>query len=342
MKTIIVHHRSSHHAKNSGYSRLIDFLPEATKVTGAVNFPYRLAKLIGGCSNQKAGMYDSSSVLKEFQLYKELKKDTDLQKVVHYLNAERDIRYVVKNGNRFKNTFYYGTFHKPPTILKEQITQNKYLKNLNGAIAVGVNQVEFLKNWLEKENVQFIPHGVDTQFFIPDTAKRNPNTLLFVGQHLRDFEAFNYCIPKIAAKVKDLTVNVILKKEYFKFIDSHSSINLLSNIDDEQLKNQYQKASALFLPLKDSTACNSILEALACGIPIVTTDVGGNSGYLNTTNNILAPKGDHSYLIEATIALLNNEGKQAQLQKASREKALEFDWEVVAKQIATFYKQQIK
>lgn len=342
MKTIIVHHRSSHHAQNSGYSRLIDFLPEAKTIFGTSRLPYRIAKVIGDYSNQKAGLYNSSSVLKEMELYQELRKDKISNKVIHYLNAERDIRFLLKKKNYFSNSTFFGTFHKPPTVLKDLIVDTRYIKKLDGVIAVGNNQVEFLKNWLEIENVKYVPHGVDTKFFTSAAIKDTPPTLLFVGQHLRDFEALNFCVPKIVDKVKGLKVNVILKKEYFKFINPHPSINLLSNINDEQLKKYYQEASVLFLPLKDSTACNSILEAMACGLPIITTDVGGNSEYLSATNNILAPYQDYDYLIEATIDLLSDENKRYILQKTSREKVLAYDWEEVAKQMGNFYNQQNK
>lgn len=34
MTLIIIHHRSSHHARNSGYARLVDYFPEAKVIYG--------------------------------------------------------------------------------------------------------------------------------------------------------------------------------------------------------------------------------------------------------------------------------------------------------------------
>ena len=75
MKKIIVHHRSSHHAANSGYARIIDFIPKVAVVNGSIKFPYRVAKFISSNTNQAAGNYDSSSVLKEIELFKHLSKN---------------------------------------------------------------------------------------------------------------------------------------------------------------------------------------------------------------------------------------------------------------------------
>jgi len=335
MKPIIIHHRSVHHASNSGYSRLIDYLSEVNLISGNVKFPHKLAKFISKNTNQNASDYDSLSVLKEIELFKHLLKSE--QQLVHYLNAERDIRHIVNYKNRFKNVSFCGTFHKPPLILQNQIKDNSYLKKLDGAIAVGENQVEFLKNWLKNENVTYIPHGVDTNFFVPNKSKKKNNTIMFVGQHLRDFKLFNTCIPIIAEKISDLKINVVIRKEYVKQIESHSAINIFSGINDFELRSLYQESSLLFLPLKDVTACNSILEALACGLPIVTTDVGGNSSYLNGTKNILAPP-DKDFTISAIINLLNNENKLIQIGESSREHSLNFDWSLIVKQIELFYK----
>jgi len=337
LNKFIVHHRSSHHAQNSGYARLLDFI-EATQVpSGKKVLPYRLAKLISSTVKQTTGLYDTNSVLKDVELYQILKKRKNLHNVVHYLNGERDVRYAINSTKSYRNTSFCATFHKPQEILKDTIVDNTYLQKLMGAIAVGANQVGFLKNWLNIENVKYIPHGVDTTFFTQDVTKRKRNSLLFVGQHLRDFEALNYCIPKIAERVKNLRINVVLRKDFINKVKPHSSISIHSGINDNQLKRFYQEASVLFLPMKNVTACNSILEALASGTPIITTNVGGNSEYLNGTSNILAPMNDLDYLIEATVTILNNESRMLAMSSSSRLKSKEFEWRKIAKEVSGFY-----
>lgn len=53
-------------------------------------------------------------------------------------------------------------------------------------------------------------------------------------------------------------------------------------ISNEQLLYLYNNSRLLFLPLKDSTANNSLLEALACGVPVVATDLPGIKDYTNS------------------------------------------------------------
>ncbi len=337
MNPIIIHHRSSHHAKNSGYARLLDFIDATQIPSGKKVLPYRVAKLIGGIVKQNAGLYDTTSVLKDVELYKTFKKSKKKHTVVHYLNAERDVRYTISKSKNYKDTSFCATFHKPQEILTATITDNRYLRKLNGAIAVGANQVDFLKNWLDIDNVQYIPHGVDSTFFKEDYTKRKENNLLFVGQHLRDFDALNYCIPKIAERVENFTIHIVLRKDFSKYIIPHPSISIHSGINDVQLKAFYQEATALFLPLKNVTACNSILEAMACGVPIITTAVGGNLEYLKNTRSILAPINAYDSLIEKTIDLLKDESKIERMSKASLMRSADYDWSVISKKVLSFY-----
>jgi len=239
---------------------------------------------------------------------------------------------------KFPNTKFCATFHKPPEILKQAIPNPVILQQLDGAIAVGANQVEFLKKWLQIENVAYILHGVDTNFFVPDSSQKKQNTLLFVGQHLRNFDTFNKTVPKLAENIPDLKVNVVIHPAYKNKIKPHNSITVLTNIKDDALRELYQKATLLYLPLLDSTACNSILEAMACGLPIVTSRVGGNMAYLEGTSNVLIEPKNLERFVRETTALLNDKQGLIKKEKLSRQKAEELDWKNVANNISEFYK----
>lgn len=336
MNVFLIHHRSKHHAANSGYGRLVDFM-EAKVIYGTPKFPYRLAKIFAGFHSKAKGNYNAGSVFKAIELYQFLKKNKGEKNIVHFLNGERDIRHLGFFKRRFPNTKFVATFHKPPEILKQTIPNPEALQKLDAAIAVGINQVDFLKDWLQLDKVAYIPHGVDTDFFSPDPTVKKKNTLLFVGQHLRDFDTFNKTVPTLAEKVKDLKVNVVIHPAYAHKILPHKCINMYTNVGDEQLRNFYQEAALLFLPLLDSTACNSILEAMACGLPIVTSDVGGNRDYLKGTENILVSPDNHEEFIEHTISFLNRIKVYSGKGKGLRQKLRELHWENISIVIKDYY-----
>lgn len=336
MKKIIVQHKSPHHSGYSGYAQLINYLGDVEVVSGTSFVPQRLAKFIKNSTPQGFGLYESSSVHKNVQLLqKQLFSNEKM--LVHYLNGERDIRQAINwSTNRVKSV---ATFHKPEAVLRKTITNTKYLQKLDGAIAVGSNQVNFLKEWLQNDNVVYIPHGVATTFFTPDFSKRKENSILFVGQHLRDFEALNYAIPRLIEKIPNIEINIVLKKEFQRKIESKkSNVKVFSGVNDNLLREMYQSASLLFLPLRDVTACNSILEAMACGLPIITTDLEGNRGYgLNDTNSGLISKDNNSDLIDTVISVLKDESLIKQYSNNLVINAQQFEWQKITKQVQDFY-----
>jgi glycosyltransferase involved in cell wall biosynthesis len=337
---IFIHHRSSHHSNYSGYSQLLNHI-NGRIIKGKPLIPYRLGKIISQRLNNGAGIYDTNSLYKELELFFHLLRARHKKIIIHYLNAERDIRYNVRFHKKDNNTKFIGTFHKPPDILKKQITNVQYLKSLQGVIAVGPNQVNFLKEWLNISNVQFIPHGVDTNFFVP--GPNNPDSsdhkirLLFVGQHMRDFDALNYSIPRIKSIYPNCEIQAVFRKEYAKYLDKPSQVNIYHGISNEKLRSLYQEATLLFLPLIDSTACNSILEALAAGLPILTSDVGGNDGYIDDSCAIQVAPHRYRDLLDAAIMLIRKEQLRHTMKLQARRKALNFSWEKISHSIQTFY-----
>ena len=337
MQINTVNHRSSHHAKNSGYDRLVDYIKSNQISSKQTVLPYKIAKKIAKFHNQDYGIYDSQSVYKDLELFKTLMRSSSEKNITHYLHAERDINYAVKYFSKRKDFKFVGTFHKPPEILKKQIKNPSCLKKLDGAIAVGVNQVEFLKEWLGIDNIEYIPHGVDTRFFTPFLEEKQGSEIIFVGQHLRDFETLNICIPRIAKHINDLKVNVVIRKDFNHLIAHHKSIQIHNGISDVALKNLYLKSKFLLLPVFNATACNSILEAMASGLAIITNNVGGIPEYLNGTKNRLISQGDISGFVEDSITLLTNKTRYLELGESSFFKSKAYDWTRISKKINSFY-----
>lgn len=336
MNKFLVNHRSPHHGNNSGYDLLTEYI-DARIIPGPKYLPLKLTKFIISKVSQDAGIYNSVSVLKDWELLKYSFGKLSQKGVVHYLAAERDIRFAASYLSKFKNIKLCGTFHKPNEILKNSIPDLRYIEKLNGAIAVGINQVEFLKEWIGTDNIQYIPHGVDTSFFVPDSSHKKIDTLLFVGQHLRDFDAFNYAIPRLIEKKPGLKFQVVLRQDAAYQIKPHHAIEILSGVDDLMLRKLYQEATALFLPLKDATACNALLEAISSGLPVISTFNEGSNGYLNGESAILVPSNDLISLVDETLRLLNNQDKLNAMGLAAREQSLAYDWRKIAYETCAFY-----
>src|SRR5207302_1249221 len=105
-------------------------------------------------------------------------------------------------------------------------------------------------------------------------------TCLFVGSWLRDVDTMAEVVRALAPR-REIAFQLVSTDERLTRLANLPGVTLRSGLTDEELLDAYRAADLLALPLLDSTANNTLLEALACGLPIVTSAVGGVSDYVD-------------------------------------------------------------
>ena len=256
----------------------------------------------------------------------------------HFLNAENDFFYTGLWSRRFR-WHTIGTFHFPPSSFGAILPKPSALRRLDAAICVSRSQVSSVKELLGHDRVWFIPLGVDTDFFCPDAASEAPidRVCLFVGIHLRDFETLGRVATELSRRRATAKVVVIVPARYATEIRPHPCLEIHTGVSDTDLRDWYRRAALLLLPVKDATATSAILEAMACGTPIVTNDVGGTPDYVSAECGFLCPVGDAEAMTAAAIQLLDDEDLNARMRAGARRRAQEFSWPIVAQSIARIY-----
>ena len=93
---------------------------------------------------------------------------------------------------------------------------------------------------------------------------------------------------------------------------------------------EYYNASDIYVStsLSDGTSV-AMLEAMACGLPVVVSDVPSNYEWIdNGINGYIITRKDSSVLAERIIKLLNNENLQQEMGQRNLQIAKErADWE---------------
>jgi glycosyltransferase involved in cell wall biosynthesis len=112
--------------------------------------------------------------------------------------------------------------------------------------------------------------------------------------------------------------------------------------DRDRMRHLHMSASVYVQPSTFEGLPASILEAMACGTPVVYSDIPGARHLISPQEGFLTPPGDAQKLAEAILTLLSDETRRAQMGMACREKVLaNYTWEVVSQRIRAVYEEAI-
>ena len=107
-------------------------------------------------------------------------------------------------------------------------------------------------------------------------------------------------------------------------------------VKHEDLVTYLCAADAFVLPTLHEGCCNAIIEAMACGLPIVSSDLSFNWDVLDDTNSILVDPKNSVQVAEAIVALRDDKQKRKELAEGALEKAKKLTIGERAKKIIEF------
>jgi glycosyltransferase involved in cell wall biosynthesis len=132
-----------------------------------------------------------------------------------------------------------------------------------------------------------LPNGVDLGRFRPAPQAPEPRRLLFVGSfsHLPNLMAVAFFLDQVWPRLRDVRLHIIAGARHEYFLDYHGSqvkvrldqpgVEVEGFVSD--VRGAYQRAAIVVAPLVVSAGTNlKILEAMACGRPVVATPAGVN------------------------------------------------------------------
>ncbi|MBN2120510.1 MAG: glycosyltransferase family 4 protein, partial [Candidatus Omnitrophica bacterium] len=330
-KVNFISFKMKHHSNHSGYDRLVHFISGNGSGSIKSNVPWALSRLVPSRVKEAIKAASGVSWYSRHHLINELKAGLKLfsfkNEVFHFLYGEDSYCYLGFLPRR-KNKKIVCTYHQPPDYFETVIRKKNHLRKLDAIIALSKAQYDYFKSLIGRDKVFLLPHGVDTDFFVPsqNTGQNGALRCLFVGQWLRDFMTLKRVIQTLNFTDKDVRFDIVTTQEYKTYFNALGNVSVYSGITDKELLGLYQKATVLVMPLLDCTANNSILEALACGLPVVATDVGGVRQYLDETCGILVSKKDPKAMADEVIELFENKPLRKAMSEKAREKALSFSW----------------
>lgn len=208
-----------------------------------------------------------------------------------------------------------ATLHHPPAQIERWPRAHEDLRRVRSAIVLYQRDLDFFEHHVGRGRVAFVHHGVDTTFFTPGQVpnERRPR-LLYIGINGRDTDMLQRVVRRLVRTHPDVQIDVLIPNPrhkprlLFKLTGlwHHPSVTLRWGVGDKALRELYQSSDLLLLPLRFAGACNAIVESLASGLPVVTTDVGGVRDYGAGSIYPVVPAGDDTAMVELIDRYLTN------------------------------------
>ena len=169
------------------------------------------------------------------------------------------------------------------------VSNSQYLRNL-------------AKNTCAKTNIQVIYNGVDSHRFYPGKrSKRIELNFMFVGRLIERkgliylLEAFKRLCAKHPGSRLQIVGSGPLQKKMKYFCRENNiteRVRFVGGVPHAEMRTIYQQADVLVLPSLSESLSNAALEAMACGLGLITTDTGV-AEILRNNGIVVAPKSIH-------------------------------------------------
>jgi len=165
------------------------------------------------------------------------------------------------------------------------------------AISRWIKNTAYNSDILKSQKIKLIHNGVNIQTFKP--GKKKKNNILFIAANIdnlrKGFDLFIEVIRELSTRKISITVVGRNSTKVAKKLPEHLHIQTIEFMDnDKQLKELYSQANLLAFTSREEVFGKTITEAMACGTPTVSFDIGGPSeiikhketGYLVQPYNI--------------------------------------------------------
>lgn len=202
------------------------------------------------------------------------------------------------------------------------------------------------RTYLEKE-ILVVPNGVDTDLFCPASDQKKDGQKILSCGRMRRQKGFSYLIEALADLPDKMTLELVgdgpLRGELealAKRLGLQERITFTGWLSQEELIEKYRQANIFVLPSLDEGMPNVLLEAMACGLPVVATDVAGSCELVSPgINGLLAQPKDKRSLREAIERVLSDKSRMG---KESQAKAARYSWSKVAQGYLKICRQAVK
>ncbi len=197
-----------------------------------------------------------------------------------------------------------------------------------------INLDRFLRKTRIKTEKACEPHLIVT---------RNLEPIYDIASAIYAFSLIRASIPAARLTVAGSGPERFALEHLVKDLGLNGSVRFTGRLDNEMIPVLYQEADVMINPSLVDNMPISILEALASGVPVVSTDVGGIPFLvMHEKNALLVPPARPDAMAEAVLKVLNDPILANHLVNEGLKLAQEHAWPNVRERLLTVYGQILK
>lgn len=202
----------------------------------------------------------------------------------------------------------------------------------------------------KKPDIYVIPQGINEEFYLIDCSPES-RALLSVGAigprkgqllTLRAFESLR----DRGMDARLVMAGIVADQAYHKMLHAvisnskyQDSVQLCLNLPNHELKKLYSEAHLFVLHSEEESQGIVFAEAMATGMPIVATRVGGIPFVVgHEQNGLLTDFGDVNAFADAICDLFSDNKKWQNMSNVSKQVAQKYHWSVIGNEITKLYR----
>jgi glycosyltransferase involved in cell wall biosynthesis len=205
-----------------------------------------------------------------------------------------------------------------------------YLKTFRSVGAVSY-RLQMLFRMVGMKNTAYTPNGVPLDKFSPPYLDfSNPNGKLICGYAGRDVDQKKGNRSIIEPALENRSKGFVLKQALCNFrLERKTGTRGDCYLPYEEMPAFYRDIDIYICASREEGSCRSVLEAMACGCVIISTDCGAiNELVINGYNGLIIDRSPKS-LMRALTYLRKNKHLIPKMKERSREIVSRYDWQNV-------------
>lgn len=293
---------------------------------------------------------------------RQILREKNIEIVHHMLPAVLDYSFspLALAATNLKKPFIFGPisvhYHKRPASQRVFLPLTSRLhkatiQKCDRIITVTEHAKKLYAKLIGEERIAVIPFGVDTELFSPTKEKAQSEgfEVLYVGS-LYPLKGVHHLILAIAdVRSNGLKANLTIVgegrqeqelKALVKATGIEEHVHFIGFVPYSSMPNYYRRCDVFCLPSwVGESFGKAIVEAMACGKPVISTNMGGPAEMIeNHVNGVLVPPSSPRTIAQEIIRLANDEKGIRRMGEKARETALQrFSWDVIAQKYHQLY-----